>query len=65
MFQFLQHYIYAFNIQRSEWAGNDGRTLCAEIVGVEDDVVAVLVFESLLRLESLAEDVGGDQRRSE
>ncbi len=65
MFKELQHYIDAFDIECSERAWNNGRTLCAEIVCVEDDVVAILIFESLLRLKCLAEDVGGDKFRSE
>ena len=61
----LQNYVDAFNIQRSERAGNDGRSLRAEVVSIEDDVVAVLIFESLLGLKCLAENVCGDEVGSE
>ena len=61
----LQHYICSVNVERSERTGNDRGALSSEVVGVEDDVVAVAVFESLLRLESLAEHVCGNQRSSE
>ena len=61
----LQNYVDAFYVECSERARNDGRSLCAEIVCVEDDVVAVLIFESLLGLKSFAENVGGDEVGSE
>ena len=57
-----QHYINVINIQPGERPRNDGRTLRAEVVGVEDDIVAVAVFKPLLRLECLAENVGGNKR---
>ena len=53
------------SLVRSERAGNDGAPLRAEVVSIEDDVVAVLILESLLGLKSLAEDVGGDEVGSE
>ena len=44
---YLQHDILAVNVRIGERAGDDGGALVAEVVGVEDDVVAVAVFESL------------------
>ena len=49
-----EHYVFVIDIERSERAGDDGITLCAEVVGIEDDVVAVSVFEALLRFECFA-----------
>ena len=61
----LQNYVDAFDIECCERTGNDGASLRAEVVCIEDDVVAVLIFESLLGLKSFAENVGGDEVGSE
>ena len=61
----LQDYVDAFNIQRSERAGNDGRALCTEVVSIEDDVVSVGIFEALVRFEYSAQCICLNKRRGE
>ena len=58
----LKNYVYAFDVECCERTGDDVGTLCAEVVGIENDVVAILVFESLLRFESLSENVSSNKR---
>ena len=51
----LQNYVYIIDIKSCERTRDNRSSLCTEVVGIEDDVVSVAVFEALLRLECFAE----------
>ena len=57
----LQDDVLSVKIQIGERSRNDLASLCTEVILVEDDVVSVYVFESLLRLKRFSEDIGGDE----